>query len=52
MLIETDGPITRTAQPGPFVRFQREAAIQSMPIQRPITGILILMVCGRSLACW
>ncbi|WP_439574807.1 RNA polymerase sigma factor [Phreatobacter sp.] len=42
MIIEAEGLLTRAAQAGRFGRFQCEAAIQSVHIQRPITGHLNL----------
>lgn len=42
MVIEAEGLLTRAAQTGRFGRFQCEAAIQSVHIQRPITGRLNL----------
>lgn len=42
MVIEAEGLLTRAAQAGRFGRFQCEAAIQSVHIQRPITGRLNL----------
>jgi RNA polymerase sigma-70 factor, ECF subfamily len=42
MVIEAEGLLTRAAQSGRFGRFQCEAAIQSVHIQRPITGRLNL----------
>lgn len=42
MVIEAEGLLTRAAQAGKFGRFQCEAAIQSVHIQRPITGRLNL----------
>lgn len=42
LVIEAEGLLTRAAQAGRFGRFQREAAIQSVHIQRPITGRLNL----------
>ncbi len=38
MIIEAEGLLTRAAQAGRFGRFQCEAAIQSVHVQRPITG--------------
>lgn len=42
MVIEAEGLLTRAAQAGRFGRFQCEAAIQSVHVQRPITGQLNL----------
>lgn len=42
MVIEAEGLLTHAAQSGRFGRFQCEAAIQSVHIQRPITGRLNL----------
>jgi RNA polymerase sigma-70 factor (ECF subfamily) len=42
MVIEAEGLLTRAAQMGRFGRFQCEAAIQSVHIQRPVTGQLNL----------
>ena len=42
MVIEAEGLLSRAAQAGRFGRFQCEAAIQSVHIQRPITGRLNL----------
>lgn len=42
MVIEAKGLLTRAAQAGRFGHFQCEAAIQSVHIQRPITGRLNL----------
>ena len=42
MIIEAEGLLTRAAQAGRFGRFQCEAAIQSVHVQRPITGTLNL----------
>lgn len=42
MVIEAEGLLTLAAQAGRFGRFQCEAAIQSVHIQRPITGLLNL----------
>lgn len=42
MVIEAEGLLTRAAQVGRFGRFQCEAAIQSVHIQRPVTGQLNL----------
>lgn len=42
MVIEAEGLLTQAAQAGRFGRFQCEAAIQSVHIQRPITGRLNL----------
>lgn len=41
-VIEAEGLLTRAARAGRFGRFQCEAAIQSVHIQRPITGVLNL----------
>lgn len=41
-VIEAEGLLTRAAQAGRFGRFQCEAAIQSLHVQRPITGVLNL----------
>lgn len=38
LVIEAEGLLTRAAQAGRFGRFQCEAAIQSVHIQRPLTG--------------
>ncbi len=38
MIIEAEGLLIRAAQAGRFGRFQCEAAIQSVHVQRPITG--------------
>jgi RNA polymerase sigma-70 factor (ECF subfamily) len=42
MIVEAEGLLTRAAQAGRFGRFQCEAAIQSVHVQRPITGRLNL----------
>lgn len=42
MVIEAEGLLSRAAQAGRFGRFQCEAAIQSVHIQRPIAGRLNL----------
>jgi RNA polymerase sigma-70 factor (ECF subfamily) len=42
MVIEAEGHLARAAQAARFGRFQCEAAIQSVHIQRPITGYLNL----------
>jgi RNA polymerase sigma-70 factor (ECF subfamily) len=42
MVIEAEALLTRAAQAGRFGRFQCEAAIQSVHVQRPITGRLNL----------
>lgn len=42
MIIEAEGLLTRAAEAGRFGRFQCKAAIQSVHIQRPITGVLNL----------
>ena len=42
LVIEAEGLLTRAAQAGRFGRFQCEAAIQSVHVQRPITGRLNL----------
>jgi RNA polymerase sigma-70 factor (ECF subfamily) len=42
MVIEAEGLLARASQAGRFGRFQCEAAIQSVHIQRPITGTLNL----------
>ncbi len=46
MIIEAEGLLTRAAQAGRFGRFQCEAAIQSVHIQRPVTGRLNLSALG------
>ncbi|MCB1449241.1 MAG: RNA polymerase subunit sigma-70 [Nitratireductor sp.] len=38
MIVEAEGLLTQAAQAGRFGRFQCEAAIQSVHVQRPITG--------------
>ena len=40
MVIEAEGLLTRAAEAGRFGRFQCEAAIQSVHVQRPVTGQL------------
>lgn len=42
MVIEAEGLLARASQAGRFGRFQCEAAIQSVHIQRPVTGRLNL----------
>jgi RNA polymerase sigma-70 factor (ECF subfamily) len=42
LVIEAEGLLTRAAQAGRFGRFQCEAAIQSVHVQRPVTGRLNL----------
>lgn len=42
MVIEAEGLLSQAAQAGRFGRFQCEAAIQSVHIQRPVTGRLNL----------
>jgi len=42
MIVEAEGLLTHAAQAGRFGRFQCEAAIQSVHVQRPITGRLNL----------
>ncbi len=42
MVIEAEGLLTEAAQAGRFGRYQCEAAIQSVHVQRPVTGTLNL----------
>jgi RNA polymerase sigma-70 factor, ECF subfamily len=46
MIVEAEALLTRAAQAGRFGRFQCEAAIQSVHVQRPITGRLNLDALG------
>lgn len=46
MVIEAEGLLSAAAQAGRFGRFQCEAAIQSVHVQRPITGQLNLAALG------